>query len=255
MPQAFPNRRREPSAPLPWRLFLRAHYDRRSTASAQISNDPHSGDCRSWGTDGGARVCRDVALALAPPILFRLPTHRLARRVLLYTRRDVAGGQHSARKWRDELQDLSSYIDAAGSVRLRWRHRSRESGGCHPLIRDIGHENYEVFDDSGRAARSDDFGKVAEHHEHGRERPSKAIFRTSRELLTAFPASGGLACLRNDCCRYRARRLQVRALSAMPPNDRLNFERRAMSGVHFNPAITPAPAARSMRPSRERPER
>ena len=37
-----------------------------------------------------------------------------------------------------------------------------------PLIRDIGHENYEVFDDSGRAARSDDFGKVAEHHEHGR---------------------------------------------------------------------------------------
>ena len=57
-----------------------------------------------------------------------------------------------------------------------------------PLIWDIGHENYEVFDDSGRAARSDDFGKVAEHHEHGRERPSKAIFRTSRELLKlSFP--------------------------------------------------------------------
>ena len=65
-----------------------------------------------------------------------------------------------------------------------------------PLIRDIGHENYEVFDGSGRAARSDDFGKVAEHHERGRERPSEAIFRTSRELLTAFPASGGRTLLR-----------------------------------------------------------
>ena len=62
-----------------------------------------------------------------------------------------------------------------------------------PLIRDIGHENYEVFDDSGRAARSDDFGKVAEHHERGRERPSKTIFRTSREFLTVFPASGGVS--------------------------------------------------------------
>ena len=82
----------------------------------------------------------------------------------------------------------------------------RKAAVAIPLIRDIGHENYEVFDDSGRAARSDDFGKVAEHHERGRERPSEAIFRTSREFLTAFPASGGLACLRNDRCRYRAAR-------------------------------------------------
>ena len=67
----------------------------------------------------------------------------------------------------------------------------RKAAVAIPLIRDIGHENYEVFDDSGRAARSDDFGKVAEHHERGRERPSEAIFRTSRELLTALPASGG----------------------------------------------------------------
>ncbi len=73
-----------------------------------------------------------------------------------------AGGQHSARKWRDELQDLSSYIDAAGSVRLRWRHCRGKAAVAIPLIRDIGHENYEVIDDSGRAARSDDFGKVAE---------------------------------------------------------------------------------------------
>ena len=39
----------------------------------------HSGDCRSWGTDdgAGARVYCDVALGLAPPILLRLPFHRL----------------------------------------------------------------------------------------------------------------------------------------------------------------------------------
>ena len=51
--------------------------------------------------------------------------------------------------------------------------------------------------------------------------------------------------------RWTPANLGLHRHRAMPPNDEadLGFERRAMSGVRFNPAITPAPAARSMRPS------
>jgi hypothetical protein len=69
---------------------LRAHHDRHSTASAQISDDHHSGDCRSWGTDDGARVYCDVALGLV--ILLRVPLHRRTCRTLHFQPvRRVAG--------------------------------------------------------------------------------------------------------------------------------------------------------------------
>jgi hypothetical protein len=52
---------------------LRAHHDRRSTASAEISDDHTSINCLRWRSGNSARVCCDVALALAAPILRRLP--------------------------------------------------------------------------------------------------------------------------------------------------------------------------------------
>ena len=54
--------------------LLRAHHDRRSAASAEISDDHPSINCLRWRSGNSARVCCDVALALAAPILLCLST-------------------------------------------------------------------------------------------------------------------------------------------------------------------------------------
>ena len=58
---------------------MRAHHDRRSTASAEISDDHTSINCLRWRSGNSARICCDVALALAAPILHRLPPHQPSR--------------------------------------------------------------------------------------------------------------------------------------------------------------------------------
>ena len=61
------------------RGLLRAHHDRRSAASAEISDDHPSINCLRWRSGNSARVCCDVALALAAPNLHASPRTRRSR--------------------------------------------------------------------------------------------------------------------------------------------------------------------------------